>query len=137
MKTILQYSITPLLLLVLSGCATATWQAQLAPDSLASQTISAVATKYGGKDAGALASAGLSATADVLQGYVDKKPPLDIVVESPGVEGVGHVLVNYLTAKGLVTQATVDQIHKAAAFAARVTYSAEHIYPGPRMTIGK
>jgi hypothetical protein len=58
-----------------------------------------------------------------LQGYVDKKPPLDIIVESPGVEGVGHILIDYLKKKGVVTQATVDSIHKAAAWATRLTYT--------------
>lgn len=109
---------------LLTGCATATtWQAQLAPDSLASAAIVAVAESKGGPEAANLASAGLYAAGDVLQGYIDKKPPLDVITNSPGVEGVGHVLLNYLTTKGVVTQATVDNIHKAAAFAARVTWT--------------
>lgn len=109
----------------LTGCANApTWQKTLAPESLAGETITAVAQHYGGQKAANLASAGLYATADVLQGYVDKKPPIDVITQSPGVEGVGHVVVDWLKAKGVVTQATVDNLHKAASFAARVTYTA-------------
>ncbi len=105
------------------GCATATqWQAQLAPDSLANKAIVSVAEHYGGQKAAELASAGLYAAADVLQGYVDKKPPLDVVTQSPGVEGVGHLLVNFLKDKGVIKQGTVDSLHKAAEFAAKVTY---------------
>lgn len=109
---------------LLVGCASIpTWQKQLAPDGLATQAVTAVAEHYGGQDAGNLASAGLSATAEVLQGYVDKKPPIDIITQSPGVEGVSHILVDWLTKKGVVTQDTVNAIHKAAAFAARATWT--------------
>jgi hypothetical protein len=119
MKTLI-----PVVILLFTGCATTTsWQKQLAPESIAHHTVVAVSEHYGGEKAANLASAGLYATADVLQGYVDKKPPLDIVVESPGVEGVGHVLLDYLKTKGIVTQETVNSIHKAAQFAARLTYT--------------
>lgn len=124
---------TVLLTLCCAGCASTSWQSQLSPNSLAGETISAVAQHYGGHNAAELASAGLSAAAEVMQGYVDKKPPLEIVTASPGVEGVGHILLNYLTSKGVVTQATVDNIHKAAAFAARVTYTAPPV-PLPLIT---
>jgi hypothetical protein len=114
-------------MILLSGCATTTsWQSKLAPDSLSHKSVLAVTEHYGGKNAANLASAGLHATAEVLQGYVDKKPPLDIIVESPGVEGVGHVMLDYLKKKGVVTQNMVDNIHKAAAFAARLTYTADN-----------
>lgn len=116
--------------LLCASCATTTWQSQLSPNSLAGETISAVAQHYGGQKAADLASAGLSATAEVLQGYVDKKPPVDIITQSPGVEGVGHVMLDYLKTNGVVSQSTVDNIHKAAAFAARVTYTA------PRPDVG-
>lgn len=111
--------------LLLGACATSTptWQQQLAPSGLASQVISSVARHYSGENAGELASAGLSAAAEVLQGYVAEKPPIDIITESPGVEGVGRVLINFLKDKGVVTQEMVNGIHKAAAFAARVTYT--------------
>lgn len=109
-----------------AGCASApTWQAQLAPDSLANKAVVSVAEHYGGQKASNLASAGLYATADVLQGYVDKKPPLDVITQSPGVEGVGHIVIGYLKDKGIVTQKMVDNLHKAAAFAARLTYTAD------------
>ena len=123
---LLAIAIALFLVTLMTGCASApTWQARLAPDSLATQTVVAVAEHYGGKDASNLASAGLYATAEVLQGYVDKKPPLDIIVQSPGVEGVSHILLDWLKNKGVVTQATVDAVHKAAAFAARVTWTAD------------
>jgi hypothetical protein len=110
-----------------AGCASTptTWQAQLAPDSLANKAVVNVANHYGGQKAAELASAGLYAAADVLQGYVDKKPPIDVITQSPGVEGVGHLIVGYLKDKGVITQKTVDNLHKAAAFAARVTYTTD------------
>jgi hypothetical protein len=89
--------------------------------SLAGDAVKAAATYYGGPAAGELASAGLSAAAEVLQGYVDKKPPLQVIEKSPGVAGVGQVVVNYLKTKGIVTQATVDKIHTAAVVAANAT----------------
>lgn len=112
---------------LLLGCATTktTWQSKLAPDTLANKAVVAAAEHYGGQKAADLASAGLSATASVLQGYVDKKPPLDIIVESPGVEGVGHILVNYLKDKKVVTQSTINNLHKAATFAAKITWTKE------------
>lgn len=112
---------------LLLGCATTktTWQEKLAPDALANKAVVAAAEHYGGQKAADLASAGLSATASVLQGYVDKKPPLDIIVESPGVEGVGHILVDYLKDKGAVKQSTIDNLHKAATFASKLTWTAK------------
>lgn len=110
-------------ILLLCGCATTTWQSQLAPDTLANNAIVAVAEHVGGTKAANLASAGLSAAGEVLQGYIDKKPPVDIITESPGVEGVGHVVLDWLKDKKVVTQKTVDNIHKAAAFAAKVTWT--------------
>ena len=68
-----------------------------------------------------LAAAGLSAAAEVMQGYVDKKPPLQVAASSPGVQGVGQIVVDYLKTKGYVTQATVDNIHAAAQIAANAT----------------
>lgn len=113
----------PILFLFLFSCAKPDWKspATYAENTLINNTVTAVAKHYGGEKAGSLASAGLSATAEVLQGYVDKKPPLDIIVQSPGVKGMGRILVDYLKDKGIVTQSTVDSIHKAAAFAADVT----------------
>jgi hypothetical protein len=125
-------TLATLALICCAGCATTTsWQSQLAPGTLGNEAVVAAAKHYGGQDAAELASAGLSATADVLQGYVDKKPPLEIITKSPGVEGVGHVLLDYLKKKNVVTQETVDSIHEAAAFAARVTY------PEPQTKVAK
>lgn len=112
--------------LMVAGCATTTtWQQKLAPESLANRALVSVADHYGGKKAANLTSAGLSATAEVLQGYVDKKPPIDIITKSPGVEGVGHVVIDYLKDKKWISQETVNNLHKAAAFAARLTYTAD------------
>lgn len=95
--------------------------ATFAPNTLVSKSVTAVAKHYGGESAGQLASDGLYATATVLQGYVDKKPPLDIIADSPGVQGMGAVMVNWLKNKGYVTQNMVNNIHKAAAIAANIT----------------
>lgn len=109
---------------LVTGCATATtWRAQLAPDSLANKAVVAAAEHYGGNKAANLASAGLSATAEVLQGYVDKKPPIDVITQSPGVQGVGQIVLGFLKDKKVITQATVDNVHKAALFAAQVTFT--------------
>jgi uncharacterized protein YceK len=115
------YSILALIILVLSGCSTTVQS--VVSNKLAQETVAAVAKHYGGAQAGELAAAGLSATADVMQGYVDKKPPLQVVANSPGVQGVSQVVVNYLKTKGLVTQKTVDSIHAAAQIAEHATVS--------------
>jgi hypothetical protein len=104
----------------LGGCGSAQ---SLASSKLAQDTVASVARYYGGADAGALAAAGLSATADVMQGYVDKKPPLQVAANSPGVQGVSQIAVEYLKKQGWVTQATVDNIHSAAQIAERATVS--------------
>jgi hypothetical protein len=105
--------------LFLCSCSTKS----LVSNQLAKDTVTAVARHYGGEKAGELASAGLSATADVLQGYVDKKPPLEVAANSPGVVGVSQIVVNYLKKKGLITQKTVDNIHAAAQIAEHATVS--------------
>ncbi len=95
------------------------------PDSIAEiiakQAVVAVAQHYGGDKAGELASAGLSAAAQVMQGYVNKEPPLQVAAASPGVSGVGQVVVNYLVDRGYVSQGVVNQLHYAAQIAANVT----------------
>lgn len=105
---------------VLVGCGTTK---SLVSNQIAKDTVTAVAKHYGGAEAGALASAGLSATADVLQGYVDKKPPLEIAANSPGVQGVSQIVVRYLKTKGWITQKTVDNLHQAAQIAEHATVS--------------
>lgn len=106
-------------LLTLCGCSTKS----IVSNQIAKDTVTAVAKHYGGAEAGALASAGLSATADVLQGYVDKKPPLQIAADSPGVQGVSQIVVRYLKTKGFVTQKTIDNLHTAAQIAEHATVS--------------
>lgn len=108
-------------LFVLSSCSTNSWQSQLQPNSLASQAVTAAARYYGGAKGADLASAGLYATADVLQGYVNKEPPIDIITKSSGVKGLGKVTVDWLVDKGVVTQTTINNVHKAAALAANMT----------------
>ncbi len=95
----------------------------LTANDLARTAVVAVAQHYGGASAGELAAAGLSATADVMQGYVDKKPPLAVAANSPGVKGVSQIVVDYLKTKGWITQATVDNLHAAATIAANATVS--------------
>lgn len=86
--------------------------------------ISALAVVLTGCSArGELAAAGLSATADVMQGYVDKKPSLQVAANSPGVKGVSQIVVDYLKTKGWITQQTVDNLHAAAQIAANATVS--------------
>lgn len=105
--------------LFLCGCSTQS----LVSNKLAQDTVAAVARHYGGANAGELAAAGLSATADVMQGYVDKKPPLEVAANSPGVQGVSQIVVQYLKTKGWVSQETVNNIHSAAQIAERATVS--------------
>lgn len=116
-----QLALIPLTFLCFSCTPEQKANALAVAGSLANDAVKAAATYYGGPVAGQLASAGLSAAAEVLQGYVDKKPPLQVIEKSPGVAGVGHVVVDYLKSKGIVTQATVDKIHTAATIAANST----------------
>jgi hypothetical protein len=109
--------------LFFSGCVSAPTLRTIAASELANKAITAVVENEGGPKAGAIASAGLYAAADVLQGYVDKKPPLEVMEKSPGVAGVGQLIVSYLKDKGYVTQDTVNKIHGAAAIAANITVS--------------
>jgi hypothetical protein len=106
-------------LLFLCSCSTKS----VVSNQLAQKTVAAVARHYGGAKAGELAAAGLSATADVMQGYVDKKPPLEVAANSPGVKGVSQIVVDYLKTKGWITQKTVDNLHAAAQIAEHATVS--------------
>lgn len=107
------------ILFALIGCSAQS----VISNQIAKDTVTAVARHYGGEEAGALASAGLSATADVLQGYVDKKPPLEIAANSPGIQGVSQIVIRYLKTKGWVSQKTVDNLHQAAQIAEHATVS--------------
>lgn len=105
--------------LLVTGCSVQS----VASNELAQNAVTAVAKHYGGEKAGELAAAGLSASAEVLQGYVDKKPPLEVAANSPGVKGVSQVVADYLKTKGVVTQKTIDDIHLAAQVAGNATVS--------------
>lgn len=105
--------------LLFAGCASFT--PSTLSSGLAHDAVVAVSQHYGGDKAGQLASAGLSAAAEVLQGYIDKQPPLKVAAASPGVTGVGQVIVDYLKTKGYVTQDTVNKIHDAAQVAVNIT----------------
>lgn len=107
--------------LLFTGCAEFKSGAYDVATMLAKDAVVAVAQHYGGDKAGELASAALSATAEVMQGYVNNEPPLKVAEKSPGVAGVGKVVVNYLVDRGVVTQKTVDTFHSAAAIAANAT----------------
>jgi hypothetical protein len=109
--------------LILTFCAGCGTTKSIVSSKIAHDTVTAVARHYGGANAGELASAGLYATADVLQGYVDKKPPLEVAANSPGVAGVSQIVVSYLKRKGFVTQKTIDNLHAAAEIAAHATVS--------------
>jgi hypothetical protein len=113
--------------LAFTGCSTQS----LISNKLAQSAVTAVAKHYGGKQAGELASAGLSATAEVLQGYIDKKPPLEVAANSPGVKGVSQIVVDYLKTKGWITQKTVDNLHAAAQIAANATSPRSTVNDGP------
>lgn len=105
--------------LLFTGCSAQS----IVSNRLAQNAVASVAKHYGGAQAGELAAAGLSATADVMQGYVDKKPPLEVAANSPGVKGVSQIVVDYLKTKGWITQKTVDNIHAAAQIAEHATVS--------------
>ncbi|MEY2500573.1 MAG: hypothetical protein QOI07_907 [Verrucomicrobiota bacterium] len=105
--------------LLFTGCTAQS----VVSNQIARSAVTEVAKHYGGEKAGELASAGLYAAADVMQGYVDKKPPLQVAANSPGVTGVSQIVVDYLKTKGWVTQQTVDNLHNAAQIAANATVS--------------
>jgi hypothetical protein len=111
------------IILLLVGCQTVKDYGVGVAKQLAVEAIDQVAQHYhiDQSEAKSLASAGLSAAADVAQGYVDKKPPLEILVASPGVKGVGQKVVDFLKTKGYITQSTVNTIHNAAQIAANST----------------
>jgi len=86
--------------------------------SLANIAANAAATGYGNSAAGSLASAGLSALASVLQGYVGAKIPPAIVQATPGVANVGAAVAGVITPTQTVTQTDVNTVNQAAALAA-------------------
>jgi len=86
-------------------------------ETLAEIAGSAAATYYGGPAAGQLASAGLSALASVLQGYVGATIPTSIVQASPGVANVGAAVAAVIAPAHKVTQSDVNVVNAAAAIA--------------------
>jgi hypothetical protein len=105
---------------LLSGCATLTPQEGAIADgaiTLGQIAGTAAASVYGGPAAGQLASAGLSALAAVLQGYVGSKIPPEIVAASPGVPAVAEAITPLVAANKTVTQADVNTVWTAAAVA--------------------
>lgn len=135
MITSLRFLILPSCFLLFAGCAgTGNFQS-LVSSQLAQSAVTAVAQHYGGAQAAELAAAGLSATADVIQGYVDQKPPLQVAANSPGVKGVSQIVVDYLKTKGWVTQSTVDNLHSAAQIAANATAPNARPASDPRSTV--
>ena len=105
--------------ILLASCSNLTTQQKAfitSAETLAGAAATAAATFYGGPLGGALASAGLSALASVLQGYLGTTVPQSVVVASPGVNGVGVVAAAQLP-KAPVTQATVNTVNRAAVIA--------------------
>lgn len=110
-----------IIVIILAFAFTGCSAQSIVSNQLAQKAVTAVAKHYGGEKAGELAAAGLDATAEVMQGYVDKKPPLEVAANSPGVKGVSQIVVDYLKTKGWITQKTVDNLHNAAQIAANAT----------------
>src|SRR5271166_1044230 len=80
-------------------------------ETLANIAGTAAATYYGGPAAGQAASAGLSALAAVLQGYVGSKVPAPVVQSTPGVHGVGAAVTPVIAQNQTVTQTDVNLIN--------------------------
>ncbi len=102
------------------SCANMTPQQQAiatTATNLATIAVSAAATFYGGPAAGALASAGLSGLASVVQSYVGNKIPAAVITASPGVAGVGPALVTIISPNHVVTQSDANKVAQAAAIA--------------------
>jgi hypothetical protein len=104
------------------GCGTLTSQQEgallVSAETLANIAGTAAATYYGGPTAGQAASAGLSALAAVLQGYVGTKIPATVVQATPGVAGVGTAVEGVVSQSQPVTQTDVNTVNQAAAIAA-------------------
>lgn len=88
-------------------------------ETIAKIAIQAAATTYGGPAAGQLAGAGLDALASVLQGYINKPIPAEIVKKSPGIPAVEKAVAPLVASGAPVTQADVDAVFAAAAIATK------------------
>lgn len=110
----------PLLLasiLVLSACSTLTPTQKaivVNAETIAQIAGSAAATYYGGPVAGQAASAGLSALASVMNGYIGTTIPSSIVAATPGVEGVGDALAAQINPNATITVKDVALVNQAA-----------------------
>lgn len=103
--------------ILLTSCATLTptqGTILMTANSIASAALSAVASAYGGPAAGTLASAGLSAEARVLQGYVNSKIPTTVVAAAPGVAGLDNVVTGIISSSKTVKQSDVTVLDDAA-----------------------
>jgi hypothetical protein len=86
-------------------------------EALANIAGSAAASYYGGSQAGELASAGLSALASVLQGYIGATVPASVVQATPGIANVGTAIAPVISTDKPVSQSDVNTINQAAAIA--------------------
>ena len=114
-----------LLLTALLCTSCATWTPQEAAiattaTNIATVAATAAATFYGGPMGGQLASAGLSALAQVMNGYIGSKLPKEMITASPGVSGVGQSLVGIIAPDHVITAADQAKVQQAAAIAAQL-----------------
>ena len=107
------------LALVQPGCSTLTPSQNgallVGAETLADIAGAAAATYYGGPAAGQLASAGLSALGSVLQGYVGKPIPSNIVKAAPGIANLGIAVAEVVAPNHIVSQNDVTIADRAAA----------------------
>lgn len=105
--------------LLLTGCTFTPQQQELILNAsqIATTAATAAATSMGGPLAGMAASAGLSALATVLQGYVGARVPKAVVAAAPGVGTVGPKVAEIIPDNHIVTQQMVDAVNRAAVIA--------------------
>lgn len=123
---------------VMAACTNMTpQQAALVTNAVKLANVAAVAaaTVYGGAAAGSVASAGLSAIASVMQGYVGTKVPGDVIKASPGLQAVGVAVAQEISPNRVISQQTVDSVNRAAAIAE--TLKAADLVPIPAATPAK
>jgi hypothetical protein len=121
------------LALLLAGCANLTPQQAAiltTATNIARIAASAAATYYGGAQAGAMASAGLDALGQVIQGYVGHPIPSEIVTASPGIRGVGPALITIISPDHAISQADADKV----ALAARIADTLKSVVVVPKPT---
>lgn len=82
--------------------------------NLAKVAVEAAATYYGGPLGAQLAASGLDAVALVAQSYLGSSVPKEVLQATPGVKGVGSVLVKEIAPNHVVNQSDVNSIQKAA-----------------------